>query len=149
MSLANAFKAFTEMITGKGSSGGGTSAAAAGMEAVAQSADKANAAAGGAGSAAKKAAKDMKSVTTGIDELNIIDPDTGSDGGGSGGGAAGGYDVDQFDMGAVDTSALDVMDSKYQALIDRAKELKGLFTAGFWDGFGDTSVFDSILYGRF
>lgn len=145
MSLANAFKAFTEMITGKGSSGGGTSAAAAGMEAVAQSADKANAAAGGAGSAAKKAAKDMKSVTTGIDELNIIDPDTGSDGGGSGGGAAGGYDVDQFDMGAVDTSALDVMDSKYQALIDRAKELKGLFTAGFWDGFGDTSVFDGIL----
>ena len=145
MSLANAFKAFTEMITGKGSSGGGTSAAAAGMEAVAQSADKANAAAGGAGSAAKKAAKDMKSVTTGIDELNIIDPDTGSDGGGSGGGAAGGYDVDQFDMGAVDTSALDVMDSKYQALIDRAKELKDLFTAGFWDGFGDTSVFDSIL----
>lgn len=145
MSLANAFKVFTEMITGKGSSGGGTSAAAAGMEAVAQSADKANTAAGGAGSAAKKAAKDMKSVTTGIDELNIIDPDTGSDGGGSGGGAAGGYDVDQFDMGAVDTSALDAMDSKYQALIDRAKELKDLFTVGFWDGFGDTSVFDSIL----
>lgn len=145
MSLANAFKAFTEMITGKGSSGGGTSAAAAGMEAVAQSADKANAAAGGAGSAAKKAAKDMKSVTTGIDELNIINPDTGTDGGGSGGGAAGGYDVDQFDMGTAGTSALDAMDSKYQALIDRAKELKDLFTAGFWDGFGDTSVFDSIL----
>lgn len=144
MSLANAFKAFTEMITGKGSSGGGTSAAAAGMEAVAQSADKANAAAGGAGSAAKKAAKDMKSVTTGIDELNIIDPDTGSDGGGSGGGAAGGYDVDQFDMGAVDTSAVEALDSKYQALIDRAKELKNLFEAGFKGGFGDTAVFDSI-----
>lgn len=144
MSLANAFKAFTEMITGKGSSGGGTSAAAAGMEAVAQSADKANTAAGGAGSAAKKAAKDMKSVTTGIDELNIIDPDTGSDGGGSGGGAAGGYDVDQFDMGAVDTSAVEAMDSKYQALIDRAKELKNLFEAGFKGGFGDTAVFDSI-----
>lgn len=145
MSLANAFKAFTEMITGKGSSGGGASAAAAGMEAVAQSADKANAAAGGAGSAAKKAAKDMKSITTGIDELNIISPDTGSDSGGSGGGAAGGYDVDQFDMGEADTSAMDAMDSKYQALIDRAKELKNLFTAGFWDGFGDTTVFDSIL----
>lgn len=145
MSLANAFKAFTEMITGKGSSGGGASAAAAGMEAVAQSADKANAAAGGAGSAAKKAAKDMKSITTGIDELNIISPDTGSDSGGSGGGAAGGYDADQFDMGEVDTSAMDAMDSKYQALIDRAKELKNLFTAGFWDGFGDTTVFDNIL----
>lgn len=145
MSLANAFKAFTEMITGKGSSGGGASVAAAGMEAVAQSADKANAAAGGAGSAAKKAAKDMKSITTGIDELNIISPDTGLDSGGSGGGAAGGYDADQFDMGEVDTSAMDAMDSKYQALIDRAKELKNLFTAGFWDGFGDTTVFDNIL----
>lgn len=68
MSLANAFKAFTEMVTGK-KGGGGASAATAGMEAMAQSADKAGAAAGGAGSAAKKAAKDMKSATTGIDEL--------------------------------------------------------------------------------
>ena len=40
---------------------------------------------------------------------------------------------------------MDAMDSKYQALIDRAKELKNLFTAGFWDGFGDTTVFDNIL----
>ena len=54
-------------------------------------------------------------------------------------------DADQFDMGEVDTSAMDAMDSKYQALIDRAKELKNLFTAGFWDGFGDTTVFDNIL----
>lgn len=142
MSLANAFKAFTEMVTGKKGSGG-ASAAAVGMEAVAQAADKAGKAAGGAGSAAKKASKDMKSVTTGIDELNIISPETDSGGGGSGGGA-GGYSPDEFDMGEADTSAIDEMDSKYQGLIDRAKELAGLFQAGFWDGFGDTSVFDSI-----
>ncbi|MCB7320774.1 hypothetical protein [Lacrimispora sp. 210928-DFI.3.58] len=142
MSLANAFKAFTELITGKKGSGG-AGAAAAGMEAVAQSADKAGAAAGGAGSAAKKAAKDMKSVTTGIDELNIINPDTSDSGSGSGGGA-GGYEVDQFDMGELDSSAADEMGSKYQGLIDKAKELSSLFKAGFWDGFGDTSVFDSI-----
>lgn len=143
MSLANAFKAFTEMVTGK-KGGGGASAATAGMEAMAQSADKAGAAAGGAGSAAKKAAKDMKSATTGIDELNIINPDTDSGGGGSGGGADGGYAADEFDMGELDTSAVDEMDSKYAGLIDRAKELAGLFKAGFWDGFGDTSVFDNI-----
>ena len=142
MSLANAFKAFTEMVTGKKGSGG-ASAAAVGMEAVAQASDKAGKAAGGAGSAAKKASKDMKSVTTGIDELNIISPETDSGGGGSGGGA-GGYSPDEFDMGEADTSAIDEMDSKYQGLIDRAKELAGLFQAGFWDGFGDTSVFDSI-----
>jgi phage-related protein len=143
MSLANAFKAFTKMVTGK-KGGGGASAATAGMEAMAQSADKAGAAAGGAGSAAKKAAKDMKSATTGIDELNIINPDTDSGGGGSGGGADGGYAADEFDMGELDTSAVDEMDSKYAGLIDRAKELAGLFKAGFWDGFGDTSVFDNI-----
>ncbi len=143
MSLANAFRAFTEMVTGK-KGGGGASAATAGMDAMAQSADKAGAAAGGAGSAAKKAAKDMKSATTGIDELNIINPDTDSGSGGSGGGADGGYAVDEFDMGEVDTSAVDEMDSKYAGLIEKARELAGLFKEGFWDGFGDTSVFNSI-----
>lgn len=143
MSLANAFKAFTEMVTGK-KGGGGASAAAAGMEAMAQSADKAGAAAGGAGSAAKKAAKDMKSATTGIDELNIINPDTDSGGGGSGGGADGGYSADEFDMGELDTSAMDEMDSKYAGLIEKANELKNLFMAGFKVGFGDMSVLDSM-----
>ena len=141
MSLANAFKAFTEMVTGK-KSGGGASAAAAGMEAVAASADKAGTAAGGAGSAAKKAAQDMKSVTTGIDELNIIDQ--GDDSGGGSGGGAGGYEADQFDMGELDTTALDEMESKYQGLINRTKELAELLKVGFWNGLGDTSVFDSI-----
>ncbi|MEI3167485.1 MAG: hypothetical protein V8S58_05715 [Lachnospiraceae bacterium] len=74
MSLANAFRAFTELITGRKGDGGGASAAAAGMEAVAKAADKAGSAASGAGGAAKKAAKDMKGVSTGIDELNIINP---------------------------------------------------------------------------
>lgn len=143
MSLANAFKAFTEMVTGK-KGGGGASAATAGMDAMAQSADKAGAAAGGAGGAAKKAAKDMKSVSTGIDELNIINPETDSGGGGSGGGTDGGYSADEFDMGELDTSAVDEMDSKYAGLIEKANELKNLFMAGFKVGFGDTSVLDSM-----
>lgn len=143
MSLANAFKAFTEMVTGK-KGGGGASAATASMDAMAQSADKAGAAAGGAGGAAKKAAKDMKSVSTGIDELNIINPETDSGSGGSGGGADGGYSADEFDMGELDTSAVDEMDSKYAGLIEKAKELKNLFMAGFKVGFGDTSVLDSM-----
>ena len=143
MSLANSFKAFTEMVTGK-KGGGGASAATAGMDAMAQSADKAGAAAGGAGGAAKKAAKDMKSVSTGIDELNIINPDTDSGGGGSGGGTDGGYSADEFDMGELDTSAVDEMDIKYAGLIEKANQLKNLFMAGFKVGFGDTSVLDSM-----
>lgn len=146
MSLANAFKAFTELITGKKGSGGGASVASAGMEDVAESADHAGAAMGGAGGAAKKAAKDIKGAATGIDELNIIQApdDSGSGSGGSGGGAGGGYAADEFDMGEIDTSPMDELDSKYQGLIDRAKELAALFQTGFKFGFGDTSVFDTI-----
>lgn len=138
MSLANAFKAFTELISGK-SSGGGV---ASGMDAVASASEKAEAAATGAGSAAKKAAKDIKGATTGIDELNIIQaPDSG--GAGSSGGA-GGYAADTFDMGEIDTSAIDEVDSRCQELIDKVQELKGLLVKGFWDGFRDQDAVDGI-----
>lgn len=140
MSLANAFKSFTEMVTGKKSSGsGGASVIAAGMEAAAGSADNAEAAIGGVGSAAKKAAKAVKGLLK-IDELNVLPDksDTGADG------ADGGYSVDEFDMGEIDTTPVDDMSNKYQGLIDKVKELANLFKIGFQVGFGDTSVFDSI-----
>ena len=140
MSLANAFKSFTELITGK-KSGGGVSAAATGMEDIAGSADNESAAMGGAGNAAKKAAKDIKGATSGIDELNIIQA---PDSSGSDGGAGGGYTADEFDMGEVDTSAIDEMDSKYQGLIDKARELSSLFKGGFNIAFGNKDVLDSI-----
>ena len=143
MSLANAFKAFTELVTGKKGSGG-ASAAAAGMEAVAKSADKAGTAAGGAGSAAKKAAKDMKSVSSSLDELHIIDPSSGSDSGSGGsGGGAGGYESDDFDMGTLPQDE-DVVSEKLKGILALVNQLKESFAAGFWDGFGDTAVFDSI-----
>lgn len=142
MSLANAFKAFTNLISGKKGTGGGASVAAAGMEAVAESATDAGTAMGGAGGAAKKAAKDIKGAATGIDELNIIQsPDSGS---GGGGGAGGGYAVDEFDMGEIDSTPVDELSSKYQGLIDKLKELSIFFKTGFQVGFGDTSVLDSI-----
>ncbi|MGC6177005.1 phage tail protein [Lacrimispora sp. 38-1] len=143
MSLANAFKSFTELITGKKGSSGASAAAVSGMEAVTNAADSASGAIGGTGGAAKKAAKDIKGMSTGIDELNVISPDTGSDSSGGAGGAAG-YAADEFDMGAVDTSGVEEAGNKYQALIDRARELKDLFKTGFSIGFGDTSVIDNI-----
>lgn len=140
MSLANAFKAFTEMLAGKKGSGG-ASAAASGMEAVTAAADKAKAATSGVGDAAKKTAKEFKGVTTGIDELNIIDPETDS---GSSEGSSGGYSADSFDMGEVDTSAVDELDNRYQALIDKAKELQALFKKGFRTGFQNQEGLDMI-----
>lgn len=141
MSLANAFKSLTDMFAGKKSGGGGAAVAAAGMEGVAESADNAGTAMGGAGSAAKKAAKDIKGATSGIDELNVIQA---PDSGGSSGGVGGGYAADEFDMGEVDTSAIDEMDSKYQGLLDKARELSSLFKGGFNIAFGDKGVLDSI-----
>lgn len=142
MSLANAFRAFTELVMGK-RSGGGASAAAAGMEAVAKAADKAGTAAGGAGSAAKKAAKDMKGISTGIDELNIINPSDNAGSSGSDSAGGGGYDVDDFDMGSL-SQGEDVVSEKLKGILDLMNQLKSSFVAGFWDAFGDTSVFDSI-----
>lgn len=137
MSLANAFKSFTELVTGKKSD------TTASVQAVADAADNASGAVSGTGTAAKKAAKDIKGMSTGIDELNVISPDTGSDSSGGAGGA-GGYAADEFDMGEVDTSGAEEAGNKYQVLIDRARELKDLFKTGFSIGFGDTSVIDSI-----
>jgi len=137
MSLANAFRAFTELITGKKGSGGSASVAASGMNTVADAAGAAGTAMGAAGNAAKKAAKDIKTTTTGIDELNILNLDNEED---EGAGSSGGYSVDDFDMGEVDTSAVDELDGKYQKLIDRLKELKDLFAAGFKAGLGDVTL---------
>lgn len=145
LTLANAFKAFTELITGKKGSGGGVSAAASGMDALAKSAGNAGQAAGGAGKSAKKAAQDLKGVSTGIDELNIINPSdkSGSDGSGGSGGGGGGYSADDFDMGTLPDDE-DIVSEKLKKIMDLLNQLKNSFTAGFWDAFGDTAVFDSI-----
>ncbi len=144
LTLANAFKAFTELITGKKGSGGGASAAASGMDTLAKSAGNAGQAAGGAGKSAKKAVQDLKGVSTGIDELNIINPSDKSGSDGSGGpGGGGGYDADDFDMGTLPDDE-DIVSDKLKKIMDLLNQLKNSFTAGFWDAFGDTAVFDSI-----
>ena len=140
MSLANAFKSFTELIMGKKGSDGGVSATAAGMEAVAGAADNATGAVGAVGDAAKKAGKKVKDSLSNIDKLNVI---TTSDSG-SGSEGSGGYAADSFDMGQLDTSGVEEASNKYQILIDKARELANLFKGGFNIAFGDTSVMDSI-----
>lgn len=143
MSLANAFKAFTELITGK-KAAGGTTVAAAGMEEVAKSADNASEAVGGVGDSAGKTGKKVKEGLSGIDKLNVINGSSGSGSSGGGGAGGGGYAADEFDMGELDTSVVEEMDSKYQGLISRVKELASLFKGGFNIAFGDKAVFDSI-----
>lgn len=144
ITAANAVKAFFNLLGGK-TGGGSAKTLTAGTDAVAKSADNASSALGGTGSAAKKAANSVKTATTGLDELNIISPDTSSgSGSGSGsGGAGGGYAAEDFDFGTAEAGA-DAVSEKMQKIVDLLNDLKNSFTAGFWDALGDTSVFDSI-----
>ena len=83
-------------------------------------ADSANDATDALGSATK-AAKDLKNATTGIDELNIISPQSASGGGsGSGSGGAGfdGLDVDSL----WNESIFDDVQNKVKELKDQVKE---------------------------
>ena len=144
MSLANAFKAFTEFITGNKGSGGGASTVAADMGAVADSAGDAASGMNKAAGAAKKAKQAFGLAK--FDELNVVSSNdssgSGSGSGGSGGGG-GGYESDQFDMGELEQGTEEV-DSRMDAIMKRLNELRSAFTSGFWDALGDTSVFDSI-----
>ncbi len=133
MTLANAFKSFTESITGKKETGDAESQ----MKATALAADSAAASTEAIGDAAAASAKKMKALYS-FDKMNVISSDTDS------GGTSGGYDVESFNMESADTSAIDAVDSKYQSLIDKTKELADLFKQGFHFGLGDVGVLDSI-----
>lgn len=141
MSLANAFKAFTEFITGNKGSGSAASVATD-MGAVADSAGNAASGMNKAAGAAKKAKQAFGLAK--FDELNVVSSNDSSGGGsGSGGSGGGGYECDQFDMGELETGA-DEVDSRMEAIMKRLNELKNAFMNGFWDALGDTSVFDDI-----
>lgn len=151
--LANAFKAFTELITGKksgDSSAGsqiadmGTAAANAstGMESASTAADNMASSNNGVAKSAKKAAKEMRALM-GFDQINRLDDsseDSGSDssepsGGGNAG--AGGSAVDFGSLSQGET-VIDKFDKSVSALIQHCKELADIFKKGFQIGFGDS-----------
>lgn len=174
--LANAFKAFTELITGKKASGGnktgmsdkGIESAAAGYNDAADAANNLGAANNNAASGAKKAAgatkkaadatkkakKESEGYLSSIDEINKMtkkqeeaSSGAGAGGGGTGGGGGGGgggaggmagavEDVDYGNL-AEGENVLDDLGNAFDKIIEKIKELAGLFVQGFWDGLGD------------
>lgn len=151
--LANAFNAFTELITGKKSGGSstgsqieemGTAAANAGtgMKSASAAADNMASSNNGVAKSAKKAAKEMRALM-GFDQINRLDDSSeGSDSdssGPSGGGNAGtgGSAVDFGSLSQGET-VIDKVDKSVSALIQRCKELADIFKRGFQIGFGDS-----------
>ena len=125
MTLANAFKAFTELLTGKKSAGSQVASTGAAAEeslsGAAGAADNLAGATTGAGKAAKKAAKEMKALM-GFDKINKLDDNSDSDSGSSGSGAGGGG-VD-FGSGALADmdSATDEFSSKMEGYFNKIQK---------------------------
>lgn len=144
--LANAFKAFTELITGKKASSGVSEMAATAEEGLGGAASAAQGlenSAAGVGKAAKKAAKEVKALM-GFDQIQKMDEPSsdGSDSSGGSGSAGGSGDsgagVVDFGGLAQGETIIGKTDKALAKLIQRAKELAGLFQKGFQIGFGDS-----------
>lgn len=151
--LANAFKSFTELLTGQ--KGSGTSStvsnlgdtaetASAGLDDASSAADSLASSNDGVADSAKKASKAMMSLM-GFDEINQLsssdsDSDaTSSSPSSSGSGSAGslGNSVDFGNLAQGET-VVDKTSSAFDGLIKRCKELAALFKKGFKIGFGDS-----------
>ena len=163
--LANAFKSFTELITGKKSSGqtSGSGAGLAGTDAIANTADQYGNAADNAekladatndtADATKKATKAAKGYLSPLDEINNYSTDKSADSSSKVPGTTGGLAdrmkdaVQNVDYGkmAKGETVLDKMLKPLNKIINRFKELAKLVAKGFWDGLGDYEpIFDGI-----
>ena len=150
--LAQAFKGFTELITGKKSSAGSGMAdlsdlavdTGSGMEDASNAADDLSDSTAGVGDAAKKAAKEMRSLM-GFDQINALSANSDDSSSGSSSpkgksgatGPVGAMDFGQLAEGEEDANG---MSKALEGLIKRAKELKNIFDKGFAAGLGNVSL---------
>ena len=153
LTVGNAFKALTELFTGKksmkgsgiqetadavGNLGDASDGAAGGAGNLGKAAKGAGKAADGAGKAAKKAAQEMKSLM-GFDQVNKLSDssdsgdgggDSGGSPGGSGGGGGGTPKGAEVDMGKIAEGG-NQLDGLFDGLFKRLLELVKLFQNGF------------------
>lgn len=149
--LANAFKSFTELITGKKSSGqtSGSGAGLAGTGAIADTADQYGQAADNAeqladatndtAKATKKANKEAKNYLSSLDEVHKVSSTEGASstpsGSGSGGTGSGGGGLPSS-VGSVDYGSLAEGENALDKISDSAKKLADLLKK-LWKPFQD------------
>ena len=147
---ASAFRAFSELITGKKSQAGTSSGISkdtgadigAGYNEAAEGAENLAGANDKAAKSAGKAAKAAKGQLSSLDKLNnISSQSSGSGGGGSGGSDGGGIAgaVEDVDYGKVaeGETQFEKLGGVLEAIIAKIKELAELFKKGFFEGLGD------------
>lgn len=137
ITLANAFKSFTELITGQKSSssasgqisaiGSAAAGASTGMDNAASSADNLSSANNGVAKSAQKAAEKMRTLM-GFDQINKLDSQTDSasstpsSGSGTGTGGAGGAGID-FGSLAQGETVVDKADKQFTKMFQNIKKL--------------------------
>lgn len=156
--LANAFKSFTELITGNKSSGtdsgvsaiaGAAGDATEGLDSASDSASNLAGNTDKVGQAAQNAAKKMKALM-GFDKINKLDSQSDTASSGSNPSSSTGRtgtlgDAVNFGSLAKGDTVLDKTDEKLSALQKRCQELAKLFKKGFEIGFGNSQKkIDSI-----
>lgn len=148
--LANAFKSFTELITGKKSSGqtNGSGAGLAGTDAIADTADQYGQAADNAekladankdnAAATKKANKETKNYLLSLDEVHKVSSTEGASStpSGSGSGGTGGGGGLPSSVGSVDYGSLAEGETALDKISDSAKKLADLLKK-LWKPFQD------------
>lgn len=137
ITLANAFKSFTELITGQKSSssasgqisaiGSAAAGASTGMDNAARSADNLSTANNGVAKSAQKAAEKMRALM-GFDQINRLDSQTDStsstpsSGSGTGTGGVGGAGID-FGSLAQGETVVDKADKQFTKMFQNIKKL--------------------------
>ena len=137
ITLANAFKSFTELITGQKSSssasgqisaiGSAAAGASTGMDNAASSADNLSSANNGVAKSAQKAAEKMRALM-GFDQINRLDSQTDStsstpsSGSGTGTGGVGGAGID-FGSLAQGETVVDKADKQFTKMFQNIKKL--------------------------
>ncbi len=122
----------------------GVSGISSGIGDIADDMDTAASSAGGLADSVEEAGKAAKGALAPFDKLTVLNQDLGAGGGGAGAGGAGGVGGGGISIPTLETSgldesanALDQIENKLQPIIDKLKELKGIFIEGFEFGFGD------------
>ncbi len=119
----------------------GVSGISSGIGDIADDMDTAASSAGGLADSVEEAGKAAKGALAPFDKLTVLNQDLGAGGGagGAGGVGGGGISIPTLETSGLDESAsgLDQIENKLQPIIDKLKELKGIFIGGFFEGLGD------------
>lgn len=130
MTVASAFKSFTEMLTGKkAESGSGFKDTASDLSAAAGAADSLTDSTEGVGKAAEKASRSLM----GFDKINKLQDKNAS-------GTGGGVGVGSMDFGSLaeGDTIIDQTNQKMDGLVSKCHELASLCKKGFVIGFGNS-----------